>query len=192
MNFAKKVIALFIIIFYIISNILFYNTIFNDYPNIILFKSSILLLIFEILFWIFLFSKLDNTDLNRIKSIEYLFIISLTGVSISRIFLHSSPYLNDLLNTKSFYIYLVGILRGLFIFSSIINIFYIKDSKSKILLLVSSLNLVTSIMIWLDFDSNINAILRILIGILILLYVIMEKRVFENSKNIEKMKIKEE
>nr|MBP9630594.1 hypothetical protein [Leptotrichiaceae bacterium] len=83
-------------------------------------------------------------------------------------------------------------LRGLFIFSSIINIFYIKDSKSKILLFVSSLNLVTSIMIWLDFDSNINAILRIVIGILILLYVIMEKRVFENSKNIEKMKIKEE
>ena len=192
MNFAKKVIALFIIIFYIISNILFYNTIFNDYPNIILFKSSILLLIFEILFWIFLFSKLDNTNLNRIKSIEYLFIMSLTGVSISRIFLHSSPYLNDLLNTKSFYIYLVGILRGLFIFSSIINIFYIKDSKSKILLFVSSLNLVTSIMIWLDFDSNINAILRILIGILILLYVIIEKRVFENNKNIEKMKIKEE
>ena len=192
MNFAKKVIALFIIIFYIISNILFYNTIFNDYPNIILFKSSILLLIFEILFWIFLFSKLDNTNLNRIKSIEYLFIMSLTGVSISRIFLHSSPYLNDLLNTKSFYIYLVGILRGLFIFSSIINIFYIKDSKSKILLFVSSLNLVTSIMIWLDFDSNINAILRIVIGILILLYVIIEKRVFENNKNIEKMKIKEE
>lgn len=192
MSFVKKGIALFIILFYIVSNILFYNTIFNDYPNIILFKSSILLLIFEILFWIVLFSKLDNTNSNRIKSIEYLFIISLSGVSISRIFLHSSPYLNDLLNIKYFYIYLVGILRGLFIFSSIMNIFYMKDSKSKILLFVSSLNLVTSIMIWLDFDSNINAILRILIGILILLYVIIEKRVFENSKNIEKMKIKEE
>ena len=73
-----------------------------------------------------------------------------------------------------------------FIFTSIMNIFYMKDSKSKILFIISFLNLINSILIWLDFDNNINAIIRIIIGILMLIYVIILK-----VKNM-KTEIKEE
>ena len=176
MKLTEKIVKLFIVLIYIILNILFYNTVFREYPNIILFIISVLLFISEIFFWVVLFSLLDSPGINiRIRNIEYIFLISLAGIGISRIFLYSSPYLNDLINTRYFFIYLVGFLRVFFIFTSIINLFYLKDSKSKILFIVSFLNLVSTALVWLDFDSNINAIIRIIIGILILIYVIIFK-----------------
>mgnify|MGYP003620348140 CR=1 FL=1 len=174
MKLLKKNTEIFVFLTYIIINILFYNTAFKEYPNIILFTVSFLLCILEILFWISLFSLLDNSDItDRARYIEYAFLISISGIGISRIFLYSSPYLNDLLNTRYLYIYIIGLFRVVFIFTSIMNIFYMKDSKSKTLFIVSFLNFINSILIWLDFDNNINAVIRIIIGILMLIYVII-------------------
>ena len=173
MKLLKKNTEIFVFLTYIIINILFYNTAFKEYPNIILFTVSFLLCILEILFWISLFSLLDNSDItDRARYIEYAFLISISGIGISRIFLYSSPYLNDLLNTRYLYIYIIGLFRVVFIFTSIMNIFYMKDSKSKTLFIVSFLNFINSIF-WLDFDNNINAVIRIIIGILMLIYVII-------------------
>lgn len=170
---AKKPINIFVFLCYIISDLLFLKTVDKDYSNIILFFSSTIFFVFEILFWGVLF--LSITGRERKKSVEILFLTVLAGVGLSRVFLISSPYINDLLNANMILAYIIGIIRVAFIFAAIMNIFYFFDTKNIFLIIISILNLVCAILIWVDFDSAINGIIRLIIGISAVIFAITAK-----------------
>lgn len=191
----KKVVAIIVSFFYILANHSFYNSIFNEYTNDKLFKISTWLGVIEVIFWIMLFYSvfyLENKDIKFDDKKEIaekevkkdirdliiclsIFIISLICVDISRVILQSSPYINDTVSTVNSYVWLVGGTRVLFIFSSIVFGFIAASRRNIFLIIVSVINFIVSIMIWLDFDGNVTAIMRIVIAILAIIYYLLLK-----------------
>ena len=168
----KKIVAIVTSVLYIFVNYDFYNSIFHEYTNDRLFHTTTYLGIVELVFFIMLFlsvfqlenmetkKKGDKTRAEKEKEGKkdardlticfLIFIASLICINISRVILTSSPYINDIASTASSYTTFIGGTRVLFIFSSI--------------------NFIISIMIWLDFDANVTAIMRIFIAILAIIY----------------------
>lgn len=191
----KKVVAIIVSFFYILANHSFYNSIFNEYTNDKLFKISTWLGVIEVIFWIMLFYSvfyLENKDIKFDDKKEIaekevkkdirdliiclsIFIISLICVDISRVILQSSPYINDTVSTVNSYVWLVGGTRVLFIFSSIVFGFIAASRRNIFLIIVSVINFIVSIMIWLDFEGNVTAIMRIVIAILAIIYYLLLK-----------------
>lgn len=191
----KKVVAIIVSFFYILANHSFYNSIFNEYTNDKLFKISTWLGVIEVIFWIMLFYSifyLENKDIKFDDKKEIaekevkkdirdliicfsIFIISLICVDISRVILQSSPYINDTVSTVNSYVWLVGGTRVLFIFSSVVFGVIAASRRNIFLIIVSVINFIVSIMIWLDFDGNVTVIMRIVIAILAIIYYLLLK-----------------
>lgn len=177
MNDYKKTIAILIFVIYIFANLSFNNSIYNEYTNFKMFIVTSHLFVMEILFWVTIFLKIRNKgNKEEIKFLFSLFMIGIIGVSGSRIFLSSSPYLNDLVLNNIILVYMIGFFRVLAIFSSFIFVFFSFSQKNIFLILISLLNFVVNILIWVEFDSNINVIIRILIGIISIIYIIIKDR----------------
>lgn len=172
----NKPMMIFAFLCYFLSNLLFYKTVNKDYANIVLLFSTVILFVFEVLFWGIIFQSISDNNLSeRKQSVEMFFLTGLIGCGLSRIFLTSSPYVNDLLNSNIVIEYLFGVIRLVFIFSSIMNIFYLFDTKNIFLIIISLLNIVTVILIWVDFDSGINGIIKMIMAILALVYIMAIK-----------------
>lgn len=202
----KKVVAIIVSFFYILANHSFYNSIFNEYTNDKIFKISTWLGVIEVIFWIMLFYSvfyLENKDIKFDDKKEIaekevkkdirdliicflIFIISLICVDISRVILQSSPYINDTVSTVNSYVWLVGGTRVLFIFSSIVFGVIAASRRNIFLIIVSVINFIVSIMIWLDFDGNVTAIMRIVIAILAIIYYLFLK---DNNDSYYKEKV---
>lgn len=196
----KNIFKILIFLIYILVNINFYNSVYLDESNFYLLKSSLFLLVGEILFWIVFLSELLNSEKLQIKKIEkriiiLLFITVVLGIAICRVFLNSSEYFNDLLNVDVFLMLVVGIFRICYIFFSILGIVLAFSSKKGIYILITILNFIVSILIWVDFDSNITSIMRIVMGVFAILSIIFIKKVQQNAtqdtsnENIEKEEI---
>ena len=183
MNINKKTLAIFPIILYIIANMLFYSVIFNDYVNRKVFFITGFLLLCEIIFWIVIFYFV-----NSVKSIqqwekyliEGIFLAGIAATGIGRILLNSSPYVNDLLNSSTTLIYLFGSGRVLMLFYSPRNWF---------ILLIAILNIGIAFLIWLDFDNTISSSIRIVMGLIAIIYILLFK---ENETKEVKMEGKNE
>ena len=188
----KKIVAIVTSVLYIFVNYDFYNSIFHEYTNDRLFHTTIYLGIVELVFFIMLFlsvfqlenmetkKKGDKTRAEKEKEGKkdardlticfLIFIASLICINISRVILTSSPYINDIASTASSYTTFMGGTRVLFIFSSIMLIFIAASRRNALLIIISAINFIISIMIWLDFDANVTAIMRIFIAILAIIY----------------------
>lgn len=188
----KKIVAIVTSVLYIFVNYDFYNSIFHEYTNDRLFHTTIYLGIVELVFFIMLFlsvfqlenmetkKKGDKTRAEKEKEGKkdardlticfLIFIASLICINISRVILTSSPYINDIASTASSYTTFIGGTRVLFIFSSIMLIFIAASRRNALLIIISAINFIISIMIWLDFDANVTAIMRIFIAILAIIY----------------------
>ena len=119
--------------------------------------------------------------------VKGIFLTAIAGTGIGRILLNSSPYINDLLNANMFLVYLFGIGRVLLILLVILFIFYIREIKGikgVILNIIAVLNIAVSILIWLDFDTAISSVLRIVIGFLGIVYIILLKEQEINKEEI--------
>ncbi len=196
----KNIFKILIFLIYILVNINFYNSVYLDESNFYLLKSSLFLLVGEILFWIVFLGELLNSEKLQIKKIEkriilLFFITVVLGIAICRVFLNSSEYFNDLLNVDVFLMLVVGIFRICYIFFSILGIVLAFSSKEVIYILITILNFIVSILIWVDFDSNITSIMRIVMGVFAILSIIFIKKVQQNTiqdtsnENIEKEEI---
>ena len=196
----KNIFKILIFLIYILVNINFYNSVYLDESNFYLLKSSLFLLVGEILFWIVFLGELLNSEKLQIKKIEkriilLFFITVVLGIAICRVFLNSSEYFNDLLNVDVFLMLVVGIFRICYIFFSILGIVLAFSSKEVIYILITILNFIVSILIWVDFDSNITSIMRIVMGVFAILSIIFIKKVQQNTiqdtsnENIEKEKV---
>lgn len=204
--YLKKGFSILISLLYIFVNYNFYNSIFHEYANDKIFHITTELAVIEIIFWITLFYsifQLENKEINKNKKIKtkdmkekevrkdkieliicyVIFLISLICVNISRVILQSSPYMNDVVSTVSSYLLFFGGTRVVFIFSSIIFIFIAISRRNIFLILISALNIIISIMIWLDFDTSITSIMRIIISIFAIIYYLME-----NNKKINEIR----
>ena len=206
MFFYKKIFAIIISFLYIFANYIFYNAVFHEQTNDRLFQIASFLFATELIFWIVLFFSTfylkregDDDEGNKGISIIRLrkdflvsysiFLISLICVNISRIILQSSPYINDLVSRVDLYVWLIGGTRVLFIFSSIMFIFCASSMKNAFLITISVLNFFVSILIWLEFDGNISAILRIgIAGIAVIYYLLLRNDVKNNGKT-ENLKV---
>ena len=188
----KKIVAIVTSVLYIFVNYDFYNSIFHEYTNDRLFHTTTYLGIVELVFFIMLFlsvfqlenmetkKKGDKTRAEKEKEGKkdardlticfLIFIASLICINISRVILTSSPYINDIASTASSYTTFIGGTRVLFIFSSIMLIFIATSRRNALLIIISAINFIISIMIWLDFDANVTAIMRIFIAILAIIY----------------------
>ena len=196
----KNIFKILIFLIYILVNLNFYNSVYLDESNFYLLKSSLFLLVGEILFWMVFLGEFLNSEKLQLKKIEkriilLLFITVLLGIAICRVFLNSSEYFNDLLNIDVFLMLVVGIFRICYIFFSILGIVLAFSSKKVIYILITILNFIVSILIWVDFDSNITSIMRIVIGVFAILSIIFIKKVQQNTiqdtsnENIEKEKV---
>lgn len=196
----KNIFKILIFLIYILVNINFYNSVYLDESNFYLLKSSLFLLVGEILFWIVFLGELLNSEKLQIKKIEkriilLFFITVVLGIAICRVFLNSSEYFNDLLNVDVFLMLVVGFFRICYIFFSILGIVLAFSSKEVIYILITILNFIVSILIWVDFDSNITSIMRIVMGVFAILSIIFIKKVQQNTiqdtsnENIEKEEI---
>mgnify|MGYP000843582658 FL=1 len=200
----KKILAIIISFFYILVNYNFYNSIYHEYTNAKIFNITLWLGIVEVFFWIMLLYSVfylenksisndsngktpETIELEEKKDIRdllicfALFLISLVCVNISRVILQSSPYMNDVVSTVNSYVLFFGGTRVLFIFSAIVFGFIAWSRRNIFLLIISLLNGVVSVMIWLDFDGNITAIIRIIIAILAIGYYILLKNIIKYS-----------
>ena len=182
----KNIFKILIFLIYILVNINFYNSVYLDESNFYLLKSSLFLLVGEILFWIVFLGELLNSEKLQIKKIEkriilLFFITVVLGIAICRVFLNSSEYFNDLLNVDVFLMLVVGIFRICYIFFSILGIVLAFSSKEVIYILITILNFIVSILIWVDFDSNITSIMRIVMGVFAILSIIFIKKVQQNT-----------
>lgn len=214
----KKILAIIVSFFYIFVNYSFYNSIFHEYANNKIFHITLWLGIAEVLFWFMLLysvfylenknisSNLEGKSQEDVEQEERkdirdllicfaIFLASLICVNISRVILQSSPYMNDVVSTVNSYILFFGGTRVLFIFSAILFLFIAISRRNIFLILISVLNTVVSIMIWLDFDANITAIIRIIIAVLAIVYYILLKNIVKYSfrqddKIIFKTKVK--
>ena len=182
----KNIFKILIFLIYILVNLNFYNSVYLDESNFYLLKSSLFLLVGEILFWIVFLSEFLNSEKLQLKKIEkriilLLFITVVLGIAICRVFLNSSEYFNDLLNVDVFLMLVVGTFRICYIFFSILGIVLAFSSKKVIYILITILNFIVSILIWVDFDSNITSIMRILMGVFAILSIIFIKKVQQNT-----------
>lgn len=200
----KKILAIIISFFYILVNYNFYNSIFHEYTNDRIFQITLWLGIVEVLFWIMLLCSVfylenrsisDNLEGKSRETVELeerkdirdllicfsIFLVSLICVNISRVILQSSPYMNDVVSTVNSYVLFFGGTRVLFIFSAIVFIFIAVSRRNVFLISISVLNMGVSVMIWLDFDANITAIMRIIIAILAIVYYILLKNIIKYS-----------
>ena len=200
----KKILAIIVSFFYIFVNYNFYNSIYHEYTNAKIFNITLWLGIVEVFFWIMLLYSvfyLENKSISNDsngktpETIELeekkdiwdllicfaLFLISLVCVNISRVILQSSPYMNDVVSTVNSYVLFFGGTRVLFIFSAIVFGFIAWSRRNIFLLIISLLNGAVSVMIWLDFDGNITAIMRIIIAILAIGYYIFLKNIIKYS-----------
>lgn len=206
--YLKKGFSVIISLLYIFVNYNFYNSIFHEYSNDKIFHITTELAVIEIIFWITLFSsifQLENKEISKNKKIKtkdmeekeikkdkieliicyVIFLISLICVNISRIILQSSPYMNDVVSTVSSYLLFFGGTRVIFIFSSIIFVFIAISRRNVFLILISALNIIISIMIWLDIDTNITSIMRVIISIFAIIYYLY---LIEDNKKINKIR----
>lgn len=190
-----------IIVFYILMNLFFLNTVYNNYPNIVLFIITIGLLISEVLFWglqlynISLINKkniyiqnTENDQINDNSTKEFLdidewiirisFLSSIFLIGIVRVFMYSSVYINDLVLFNSFFRIIVGTVYIINIFMSVVFVYYVIDKKNKIMLVISLFNVLIAILIWIELDSNITTILRIVISLLTLLFIYKNTRLW--------------
>lgn len=200
----KKILAIIVSFFYIFVNYNFYNSIYHEYTNAKIFNITLWLGIVEVFFWIMLLYSVfylenksisndsngktrETIELEEKKDIRdllicfALFLINLICVNISRVILQSSPYMNDVVSTVNSYVLFFGGTRVLFIFSAIVFGFIAWSRRNIFLLIISLLNGAVSIMIWLDFDGNITAIMRIIIAILAIGYYIFLKNIIKYS-----------
>ena len=182
----KNIFKILIFLIYILVNLNFYNSVYLDESNFYLLKSSLFLLVGEILFWIVFLGEFLNSEKLQLKKIEkriilLLFITVVLGIAICRVFLNSSEYFNDLLNVDVFLMLVVGIFRISYIFFSILGIVLAFSSKEVIYILITILNFIVSILIWVDFDSNITSIMRIVMGVFAILSIIFIKKVQQNT-----------
>lgn len=182
----KNIFKILIFLIYILVNLNFYNSVYLDESNFYLLKSSLFLLVGEILFWMVFLDEFLNSEKLQLKKIEkriilLLFITVLLGIAICRVFLNSSEYFNDLLNIDVFLMLVVGIFRICYIFFSILGIVLAFSSKKVIYILITILNFIVSILIWVDFDSNITSIMRIVMGVFAILSIIFIKKVQQNT-----------
>ncbi len=182
----KNIFKILIFLIYILVNLNFYNSVYLDESNFYLLKSSLFLLVGEILFWMVFLGDILNSEKLQLKKIEkriilLLFITVVLGIAICRVFLNSSEYFNDLLNVDVFLMLVVGIFRVCCIFFSILGIVLAFSSKKVIYILITILNFIVSILIWVDFDSNITSIMRIVMGVFAILSIIFIKKVQQNT-----------
>lgn len=182
----KNIFKILIFLIYILVNVNFYNSVYLDESNFYLLKSSLFLLVGEMLFWIVFLGDILNSEKLQLKKIEkriilLLFIMVVLGIAICRVFLNSSEYFNDLLNVDVFLMLVVGIFRICYIFFSILGIVLAFSSKKVTYILITILNFIVSILIWVDFDSNITSIMRIVMGVFAILSVIFIKKVQQNT-----------
>jgi len=123
----------------------------------------------------------ERKDIRDLLICFSIFLVSLICVNISRVILQSSPYMNDVVSTVNSYVLFFGGTRVLFIFSAIVFIFIAVSRRNVFLISISVLNMGVSVMIWLDFDANITAIMRIIIAILAIVYYILLKNIIKYS-----------
>ena len=200
----KKILAIIVSFFYIFVNYNFYNSIYHEYTNAKIFNITLWLGIVEVFFWIMLLYSVfylenksisndsngktpetikleEKKDIRDLLICFALFLISLVCVNISRVILQSSPYMNDVVSTVNSYVLFFGGTRVLFIFSAIVSGFIAWSRRNMFLFIISLLNGAVSVMIWLDFDGNITAIIRIIIAILAIGYYIFLKNIIKYS-----------
>lgn len=192
MNINKKLLAIFLIILYIIANMMFYSVIFNDYVNRKVFFITGFLFLCEIIFWIAVFYFI-----NKVKSIqqwekyliEGIFLAGVASAGIGRILLNSSPYVNDLLNSNTTLIYLFGSGRVLMLFCGFLLFGYVYKPVNWLIRLVAILNILVAILIWVDFDNTLSSSVRIIMGLIAIIYISLFK---ENEMKEVKMEVKNE
>ena len=184
MNINKKILAIFPITLYLIANMLFYSVIFNDYVNRKVFFITGFLFLCEFIFWIVIFYFVNsekNIQQWEKYLIEGIFLAGIAATGIGRILLNSSPYVNDLLNSSTTLIYLFG--SGILLFG------YVYKPVNWLIRLVAFLNIFIAFLIWLDFDNTISSSIRIVMGLIAIMYVSLFKEI--ETKEV-KMEVKNE
>ena len=192
MNINKKILAVFPIILYIIANMMFYSVIFNDYVNRKVFFITGFLFLCEIIFWIAVFyfvNKVKNIQRWEKYMIEGTFLAGVAATGIGRILLNSSPYVNDLLNSSTTLIYLFGSGRVLMLFCSFLLTGYVYSPRNWSILLIAILNIFVAVLIWVDFDNTLSSSVRIIMGLIAIMYILLFK---ENETKEVKMEGKNE
>ncbi len=192
MNINKKLLAIFPIILYIIANMMFYSVIFNDYVNRKVFFITGFLFLCEIIFWIAVFyfvNKVKSIQQWEKYMIEGIFLAGVAATGIGRILLNSSPYVNDLLNSSTPLIYLLGSGRVLMLFCGFLLFGYVYKPVNWLIRLVAILNILVAILIWVDFDNILSSSVRIIMGLIAIIYISLFK---ENEMKEVKMEVKNE
>ncbi|AMD94238.1 hypothetical protein [Leptotrichia sp. oral taxon 847] len=176
LNLFRNLVGILISFRFITLNLDFYNTVFKEFPNDKIHYITSHLVMVSFLFWIFLFwtifsfYKKGNRENLGFNIMFLIFIVVSMLVDISRVYLESSPYFNDLVTSSQGLTTRIGLVRVAYIFFSISLFFCMCNTKNFFLIVISVLTFSNAVMIWLDFDADITAILRIIIGIMCILF----------------------
>ena len=158
-------------ILYIIFNFGFYKISTYNYTNFKIFLFTTAFAIVEILLFICLINYIKNIP----KTVASIFIITVIFINIGRILLLSSPSFNDYVNSNLIASLFIGIPRISLLFSCIVLSFYFSEKKMYLLLINSILGIILSILLYLDFDTDMASILRIVISVIILIFIFISK-----------------
>ena len=152
----------------------------HNYSNFKLFLFTTIFAIVEVLLFVYLFSYLKEMP----KIIAGTFIVTIIIINIGRILLLSSPIFNDFVNSSFIASVFIGVPRIILIFMCIVLSIYFYENKIYLLFFSSLLGIVVEILLYLDFDTNISAILRTIMSLFIAIYTykkLKEKIVIEEE-----------
>lgn len=142
-------------LFYIILNLGFYKvSVHGNYSNFKLFIYNNFAIV-EVLLFVYLFNYLKEMP----RIIGGTFIVTIIIINIGRILLLSSPIFNDFVNS-SFIACIYWSAEIILIFICIVLSIYFYENKIYLLFFSSLLGIVVAILLYLDFDTNISAIVK--------------------------------
>lgn len=162
---------------YILANLLLNNIFHREFANITVFFITSVFFFSEVFFWLMLFTEIKD-DIKKWDMQEIFFTVlffgSMIGTGLIRIVLLSSPYMNDLILSSMLWRNLAGFFHLLLVFAAVMFMYLAFGLKDRVLIIISVLNLVAGVIIWVEFDTVINVIIRIIIGISSILYIIIK------------------
>ena len=165
-----------IISFYmIIANVYYLRINTNNYSMKKLFILTLGIIISDLLFWSFF-----NATLKKKHLIMFFFIIFLVLVDTDRMAVQLFTSYNDKLLSSFIFANIIGGIRLIYLFISIYFFFFLSDTKNWILRAIGLLNIVTAILIFVEFDSAYAPFIRIFIAMLYVIYLL----IFNNKKII--------
>lgn len=175
----KKLIGIIITIFLVLANIAYLKINTNDYTVGRLIILNLGIIGTNFIFWISLYSNLKKKNFIIFFFLLFLFLVDLDRMNVQIFLDYNDKIINSFLFSTA-----IGGVRLIFLFISIYFFFFLSSLKKFLLRIIGILNIVISVLIFIEFEGSFTPVIRIVIGVFYILYLLFFlKKAEKESEN---------